>query len=312
MIYKLRHCEKWTSHNMSSDLLQNIRIATIPLKLKISGFLAAIIILALNMYVIQKGLGDNKEFWVVAGSQLLAVLLPIILILVFLQFAHSGGDALIDRTQSVLVDKIPREFSKIVEHKDKIFKPYRFETGFPQSLLRSFSFLGRGASIDMPPRDRPETCIEISHVKGDCFADYRLLSEGKEIYLRVELIVKRANVNICIPEEHFCKVKKLVSSLAEVGKINTDDETVSDFAVPLKNTLAGAKSAGYSINPAPIERVFNGKRYCAIVLARQLAPDFLWDPAEQLYFCQDLMFMLRAILSEWNFEAETGAAVPFA
>lgn len=297
---------------MSSDLLQNIRIATIPVKLKISGFLAAIVILTLNMYVIQKGLGDNREFWVVAGSQLLAVLLPIILILVFLQFAHSGGEALIDRTQSVLVDKIPRELSKVVEHKEKVFKPYRPETGFLHSILRSAFFSGRRSPADMLPKDRPQTCIEICHVKGDCFADYRLLSEGKEIYLRVELIVKRANVNICVPEAYYSKISKFVSRLSEIGEKNADEELVSDNAVPLKNTLVGAKSAGYSINPAPIERVFNGNRYCAIVLARPLAPDFLWDPAEQLYFCQDLMFMLRAILSEWNFEADTGAAHPSA
>ncbi|AUN30568.1 hypothetical protein [Niveispirillum cyanobacteriorum] len=297
---------------MSNDLLQNVRIATIPVKLKITGFLAAVIILALNMYVIQKGLGDNREFWVVAGSQLLAVLLPIILILVFLQFAHSGGEALIDRTQSVLIDKIPRELSKVVEHKKKVFKPYQHETGFLNSILRSVSFSDRRSSADMLLKDRPKTCIEICHVRGDCFADYRLLSEGKEIYLRVELIVKRANVNICIPEAHYCKVKKLVSCLAEIGEKNAGDEAVSHIADPLKNTLVGAKSAGYSINPAPIERVFDGNRYCAIVLARQLAPDFLWDPAEQLYFCQDLMFMLRAILSEWNFEADTGAADPSA
>ncbi|WP_313570883.1 hypothetical protein [Comamonas terrigena] len=65
---------------------------------------------------------------------------------------------------------------------------------------------------------------------------------------------------------------------------------------PLSHTLQGAEAEGYLLNPSP------GKLQCAdgsdcqtLILYRSLPKDFLLEPAQRLYFIQDLSFFMAGV-----------------
>ena len=81
------------------DLLQNVRLISIPSWVKhlIAAMLVALFIF--NIYVGYGGIfSSGKENWAEAAINLMGVLLPIIILGILLGFSHSGIDALNDKT----------------------------------------------------------------------------------------------------------------------------------------------------------------------------------------------------------------------
>jgi hypothetical protein len=273
------------------DILQSIRISTIPKYLRLIIFSIGAGVIGFNIYVIIVGF-DGKEFWVAAGAQLLAVLLPFTVVMLYLGFAHGGHAALKDRTENLLIEVLPGELINLSEGNEGDFYAYNKKG----KLAKLF-----GASAMKYQKD---SCVEISYLfeEGDCHAEYLVKvpfdlkrhSERVALRFRVEVNVK--NVNIVL---WFAK-KDNVEKFIETVNCDSSVEGESKEEATLRNAVGGAQSAGYVVNKDPTSREFkegNSKEEnFGLVLSRSFSDDFLWNPAEQLFFCQDLVFFLRTLV----------------
>lgn len=65
---------------------------------------------------------------------------------------------------------------------------------------------------------------------------------------------------------------------------------------PLSHTLQGAEAEGYLLNPSPGKlQCADGSDCQALILYRSLSKDFLLEPAQRLYFIQDLSFFMAGV-----------------
>ena len=65
---------------------------------------------------------------------------------------------------------------------------------------------------------------------------------------------------------------------------------------PLSHTLQGAEAEGYLLNPSPGKlQCADGSDCQALILYRSLPKDFLLEPAQRLYFIQDLSFFMAGV-----------------
>lgn len=65
---------------------------------------------------------------------------------------------------------------------------------------------------------------------------------------------------------------------------------------PLSHTLQGAEAEGYLLNPSPGKlQCADGSDCQALILYRSLPKDFLLEPAQRLYFIQDLPFFMAGV-----------------
>jgi len=116
--------------------------------------------------------------------------------------------------------------------------------------------------------------------------------------------VKRANVNIAFRHDHLAR-------MAEADGTPLDPAGIlrSHFQHTLEVEQIQARDAGaqgpegrtgiaYAFNPEPLIRVVDGRTYVVLVASTRLAEDTVWNPSEKVYFAQDLMFMIRALLQE--------------
>lgn len=117
-----------------------------------------------------------------------------------------------------------------------------------------------------------------------CVCRYTLKLPGKYIlHLSLEINVRKATVAI-----HFLADRVGKELSAALDKITST----------LPHTLAGAAKEGYHLNENLHSHVSEGKTYHTIVLYRDLPNDFLWNSAEKLYFAQDMLFFLNALVVE--------------
>ncbi len=255
------------------DFLQNIKFVTIPKSLRVVFTIALLSILILNFYIIYVGLKrSDYDPWIAAGGYLLGVVLPIIIILIIIQFSHSGVRALRDRTAEILTGLIPEQLNLTADCAEE------FETrsifGFQKQLRRS------------------ATRVEVSFFPDECWADYTLyipvaVANARRICLvrvRIEINVRRANVDLFVPIVHH--------------KPSGHDRHIRHLHECFPHTINGAERAGYSVNAETVLRNTNRTEYECLVLIREFPDDFLWNSAEKLWFAQDLMFMLRAFVQE--------------
>lgn len=65
---------------------------------------------------------------------------------------------------------------------------------------------------------------------------------------------------------------------------------------PLSHTLQGAEAERYLLNPSPGKlQCADGSDCQALILYRSLPKDFLLEPAQRLYFIQDLSFFMAGV-----------------
>ncbi|MDP2368497.1 hypothetical protein [Rhodoferax sp.] len=124
---------------------------------------------------------------------------------------------------------------------------------------------------------------EVHHSVQGCIADYRVLTRLGDtrrtaLEFKLELNVKKVNFVVWI-------------AVAQT-------EPASDLSAQLEayqSCLFGAANEGYVYNKLPIRGERDG--LLGLVFIKNLNDDFLINPAERLYFAQDLAFFVRGLLN---------------
>ncbi len=257
---------------------QEIKLATIPRSLRYLLGLTAVLILALNIYILIVGFRrPSYDVWIASGGYLLGVVLPAVVVMLLVQFSHSGIRALQDRTREVLTGLIPDQLTLTAD------------------CFRSLpSWSGSNEII------RVKAEVATHFLRGECWADYELkiplAADGSarvRLLLRLEVNVRYANVDLFVP----AAIADAHCSCDGDGS-HDDSQRLAVLRKKFEHTLAGAEGAGYRVNTRVVRRRSGDRAYDCIVLARELAANFLWDSAEKLWFAQDLMFMVRAFAQE--------------
>lgn len=267
------------------DIFQQIRLSYLNrlVKLGISVFLALCTVLA--AYIGYRGLFENEIGWIEASAYLLGILLPILVIGALLLFSSGGIEALQSRTSALLCENLPVFLKQIPD------EGHRF----------------RAASRPSPGAGSKNLAeVRIAHLRGRCYADYEIVvpagdnsPEPKRFIIRVEVNVRKVNFNLYLPTHRLETLCEMPCDTSEFSE-RCNRIVRSAFG----HTREGAQgrpvegAAGYTFNERLIRRRLAGQDFHCLVGSLALTDDFLWNPAEKLFFCQDLMFMLRAFLAE--------------
>lgn len=123
-----------------------------------------------------------------------------------------------------------------------------------------------------------DAALQDIQVRG-CRALYRLQASSSQGFcFQVELNVYKVNVVLEVPKD------------LDVTQID------SPSFGPLSHALQGALAEGYILNPSIGTLQCSDNRVRpAITLYRSLSKDFLLEPAQRLYFMQDLCFFIGCI-----------------
>lgn len=263
-------------------LLDQLRILRIPGFVKFLLAIVALTLVAFNVYIIYRGLqSQDYDFWIAAGASLLAAVAPALAVVVVLLVTESGMSALKRRMQQMLAVEIPGELR------------YTFEAPSPR------------LETDCKPanlRTRPNPArVECGMYRSELWANYVLKGRAQDgsaqiVRLRVELVMRRVNINVVLPRQTAAKRFGLdpKADLAAFG---------AKFREAFDHTIHGAEAAGYSFNALPLRRIGESGEELAFVAARSIEAEFVWDPSARLEFIQDLVLMIRAFANEG---AETG------
>ncbi|NIZ00340.1 hypothetical protein [Thalassospira lucentensis] len=280
------------------EILQNIRIIAIPSWVKIIIYILLTVLFVFNIYIGASGVFEHgMKDWAEAATNLMGVLLPIIIISILFSFSHSGIDALKEKTESLLASTLPEYLSRIAEENGEFYDP-------------------RTTSIPKDKKQRHSLVTTNLH-KNRCYCDYKIkapdlcqhgndscdITHFKEIVVRVELNVRKVNFNLFLEKDNIEKnsVMKHGDKENVLGKSSKIFELFhhsSSGSSGLSQENTGNDYITYRFNNTILERHIGGKLYYCIVATANLKPDFLWDPSEKLYFCQDMMFMVRSFYSE--------------
>ena len=68
--------------------------------------------------------------------------------------------------------------------------------------------------------------------------------------------------------------------------------------------------SGYVFNDRMIQRDLAGQKYFCLLAMKTVSQQFIWEFTERVYFCFDLMLMLRAMIDECPQLAQIGAQEP--
>jgi hypothetical protein len=277
------------------ELLQGIKLFSVPLWVKILILILLGVLGLVNTTLFFTGLlYQNHESWVKSSIDLLGVVLPIFIIMLVIWKSETGVDSLRRKTEDFLMDLLPSALGKIVE----VNAPF-FEVGADRELA------------DHPTKAR----IFINLLKNDCYSDFVILAPDPvgfvEIVIRLEINVKKVNFNLCLDEalagERFAEEHP---GFASNSADNTADVAKWVFS-RFRHTLAGAgmqegahvqtaepAPGRYDFNQNVLRRAIGDRTVLCFVASCSVAPDFLYNPGERLFFAQDLMFFLRSFLTE--------------
>lgn len=271
------------------NISNQVQIIYVPLWVRAVVFLLVFASISICAFLFFRALMDgNKPDWIAAGAYLLGVVLPILLLVIVISGASFGEKSIIKRTEKMLIDTIPYHLQFIPEAK-------RSFVGFRQ--FRSSS------KIDT---DRLAK-IQVFHSPGRCYADYIITTpfggQVLELNLRVEMNVKRANINVWFSlkrlnelmerEGHEGDIREFLRSrfLHSLG-VEELQSTENTGSADKTNTIA------YCFNRTFLHRVVDDVEYIVVVATTGLPEDTVWNPSERVFFAQDLMFMIRSFMQE--------------
>lgn len=261
------------------DILRDLKTLTLPVSTKIAVATLLLLSVGVNLAFLVRGVLQNESSLLAASIETLAALLPVILVVVVLGRADSGVSALKRRTENLFLKVLPPVLAGVVD------EPIDFYPTDPRSRA------------PIAPR-RGQVYVNLK--QGECFADLLVIAPWagttgdpagwKVIPLRLEINVGRINFGLLIPDQiaHLSP-----SDVVEAFRHTTEGAGRAGPAEPGR-----APSTGYIFLDHPLRRTLAGASCTALVANKFVPGDFLWDSASQLYFAQDLMFMLRAFLSE--------------
>ncbi len=293
----------------SMEFLNAIKILTVPTWVKWTIVLLVAFVGVTNATLFFVGLLDlHRLEWVKASIELMAVALPIFIVALLVTKSDAGERSLVQSTESVLTRVLPEVLSKVVEGNQSFFDPSRIKPSRRTDNL---------------------TKVLVSYSRGDCHSDYVLTvpwaARGgaengddrlKKLVLRVEINVYKVNIDLWIRRDLIQKAMGPTAAEGPAKSKAVRDYVFSRFAhsiagaehgqprvEPAQNgeSRAGADlhgTDGYKFNAGILSRQFDGRAYGVLVGTRHLPREFLWSAAEKLFFAQDLMLMLRSMLSE--------------
>jgi hypothetical protein len=302
------------------DILQNLKIFTMPTWLK-----AAVIVLlatlgAINSTIFFAGLlHESRESWVKASVELMSVILPVFIIGIIAWGSDTGTVALEKRAEDFFLNLLPDILSRTAETPVSFIetqRPSRHETGLLKILPRSSS------TISPPVRAQDELSIVLVNFRrGDCYADFIMFvpDTSKEnftrIIFRVELNVRKVNVALCFDadlvlkklgcDETILREDDLFKALSQIlthtfnGAAHQEN---SRDASPEKEEGRSEKKTksplSYRFNERATKKEVKGIPVFCVVASAWLPDEFLWNASERLFFAQDLLFFLRSALGE--------------
>ena len=261
------------------DVLRDLKTLTLPVSTKIAVVTLLLLSVGVNLGFLVWGVVQDESSLLAAAIETLAALLPVILVVVVLGRADSGVSALKRRTEGLFLKVLPPVLAGVVD------EPIGF-----------YAITGKMRAPAAPRRGR----VYVNLKRGECFADLLIVAPWptpanavpawKVIPIRLEINVGRINFGLLIPD-HVAGLSP--SAVVEAFSHTTEGAGRSGPAEPGR-----AASTGYVFLDHPLRRDLAGAPCTALVANKFVPGDFLWDSASQLYFAQDLMFMLRAFLSE--------------
>ncbi len=236
---------------------------------------------AANLALFSFSLWAGRHDLLAATVQFFGVLLPVLLIVTVLARADSGVNGLKRRTEMLFTHVLPPILANLVETPHGFYAPDRRRR---------------------PPAGQALTPVFVNLRRGECQAEIALAAPAdidgtpgwRLMVLRLEVTVARINFNLCIPAD-----RDAAGTSADCADLmGRFHHTLEGAGVTGPADADGRAQTGWNFLKTGVSRCIEGRRHLCLVGGKFVSRDFLWDSAEQLYFAQDLMFMLRAFLAE--------------
>lgn len=272
------------------NISNQIQIIYVPLWVKVIVFFLVSLLISICGFLLYDAMfGAAKSDWISAGAHLLGIVFPILIVVILVGGASFGERSILERTERMLTKTIPYHLQFIPEEPRKFvdFKKFRRAAWTDKKHLAD---------------------ISLFYSKGRCYADYKILvpTSGKalKLDLRVELNIKRANVNVSFELNHLhCLMKRDRYSGNELDYLRSKfSHTLEVERKQANERDAAAQSGGgtiaYDFSENLLPRKIDDKEYLVVVATTALADDTVWNPSEAVFFAQDLLFMTRAFLQE--------------
>lgn len=272
-------------------MFRDFKTLTLPFSTKIVVVVLLLMSVAANLVLFAWGLMRDSSGLLSSTIELFGVLLPVILVAVVLGRADSGVSALKRRTEALYLKVLPPILAGVVDAPGDFYAP--------------------GPRVRAPKGDR-DGRVFVNLARGECHADLLLAApwrreggavvEWKMMLVHLEVNVGRVNFALLIP-------RRALGGGGSGGGGRRQTAGGQAFRAAFPHTLQGAAKAGAPFQPEKassgyvfldelIRREVFGVEHSVLVANKFLSDEFLWDSAGQLYFAQDLMFMLRAFLTE--------------
>jgi hypothetical protein len=274
------------------DLLAKLRFTNIPSWSKALLFGMLIIVGLVNTAVFFLGLTSLKDSWVQASIQFLSVFLPLFTIVYVAMHIQSGERALLNSIKRIYLKTLPLALVQIDE------------TETP--------FYNTDAGIRRKKPARSNISVETNYLPGQIDADFLIkLPPSRRLIIRLEINFRRINFNLYLTRAQAERI--LGRSGLSVAEI-TGKESTTRILERIGHSVSGATfsearriaigdqdpnyQSGYAFNDRMIQRELGGQQYFCLVAMKTVSQQFIWEAAERVYFCFDLMLMLRAMIDE--------------
>ncbi|MXO56702.1 hypothetical protein [Pontixanthobacter gangjinensis] len=254
------------------NLVSNISILVVPRWVRNTVLIILATLSAAYFALAIIGIVDHQRpGWIEAGTYILGILIPFLLIGLIVSYSQSGVEALIARSARFLDETIPSLCTLFNE---------------PDGEFRNIGSRNKPSAMKRPDilvQSAQDLAIAnyIVTVRPQAPFDANADASERLVPFRIELNAHKANVNVLL-------------SCEAVGSGRAAESAKDLFP----HSIGGAEHEGYWFAKGFIEREMNDKHYCAIVAVKQLPDDFLSNPIARLAFGQDLILMLRAMLAE--------------
>lgn len=275
-------------------VLKVIRQMSIPIWVRLFSLLISVLTLVGCVWLIAigtvlcKGNCDLKISEI--GTTLLGSTFVPVLILAYLAFAKTGIEALKKRTDDLLLDIIPSVFNRpLVAWNDD-----------ENDGITQFSIEPARQKICLPFYSKLWRSVTNKRYDGSSSERYAIRAkwgahEISDVVMFLDLNLLKINVALRIP----------------MSKIRGDDKAKEPhvlFQEIFGSVFEGAKHEGYYLDDNIVK---SGTSYLVIARLR-ITEDFIWNPARQLHFAQDLKNYVLAFTDRWcayQFSLDTQSAV---
>ncbi|SLN16655.1 hypothetical protein ROA7450_00452 [Roseovarius albus] len=272
------------------NISNQIQIIYIPWWIRVA--IAVIMLSSISIcgYLFYWALVDGeKANWLAAGTYLLGIVFPILIIVIVIAGASFGELSILRRTEKMLVRTIPYHLQFIPEETRNFVE------------FRNYTRSAKTKSTELAN-------ISLFHSTGRCYADYviRVPSPAGtlKLNLRVEMNIKRVNINVAFLRTDLDDLMQLegISGNLEDFLRNKFQHSLAIEALQSEGAKHASTSDGtvisYAFNKSFLSREVDGQDYVVVVATTGVPYDTVWNPSERVFFAQDLMFMIRAFMQE--------------